>query len=65
MFVPLFMTRLLCQDMECYNSMKYILDNDPEPLCLTFSTNKELLGEVWTACSFPKCYWRVSVGERS
>lgn len=33
-------------DTECYNSMKYILDNDPEPLCLTFSTNKELLGEV-------------------
>ena len=29
-----------------YNSMKYILENDPEPLCLNFSVNKEVLGEV-------------------
>ena len=29
-----------------YNSMKYILENDPEPLCLSFSINKEVLGEV-------------------
>ena len=33
--------------------MKYILDNDPEPLCLTFSTNKELLGEVCLPIYFP------------
>ncbi|KAL5481302.1 hypothetical protein EMCRGX_G021435 [Ephydatia muelleri] len=33
-------------DVEMYNSLKYILDNDPEPLCLNFSVNKEVLGEV-------------------
>ena len=29
-----------------YNSLKYILENDPEPLCVNFSVNKEVLGEV-------------------
>ena len=33
-------------DPEFYNSTKYILDNDPEPLCLTFSVTRECLGEV-------------------
>lgn len=33
-------------DVELYNSVQYILDNDPEPLCLTFAVNKTILGEV-------------------
>lgn len=33
-------------DMEFYNSVKYILDNDPEPLCLTFSASREFVGQV-------------------
>ena len=34
------------QDVEFYNSLKYILDNDPEPLCLQFTTTKDHFGEV-------------------
>jgi hypothetical protein len=33
-------------DEEFYNSLQYVLDNDPEPLCLAFSTTHEFLGEV-------------------
>ena len=33
-------------DVEFYNSTKYILENDPEPLCLTFSVTREWLGQV-------------------
>ena len=33
-------------DPEFYNSTRYILDNDPEPLCLTFSITRECLGQV-------------------
>ena len=33
-------------DMEFYNSVKYILENDPEPLCLTFSASREFVGQV-------------------
>ena len=29
-----------------YNGMKYILENDPEPLCLNFSVNHTVFGEV-------------------
>ena len=35
-------------DTEFYNSVKYMLDNDPEPLCLTFASNREFLGKVYT-----------------
>ena len=43
--------RLVLSDMEAvdtefYNSVKYILDNDPEPLCLTFTANREFMGQV-------------------
>ena len=34
-------------DTEFYNSVKYVLDNDPEPLCLNFTANREFLGKVW------------------
>ena len=34
-------------DMEFHNSVKYILENDPEPLCLTFSASREFVGQVW------------------
>ena len=37
-------------DTEFYNSVKYILENDPEPLCLTFTANREFLGRVMTQC---------------
>ena len=33
-------------DTEFYNSVKYILDNDPEPLCLYFTASREFLGQV-------------------
>ena len=33
-------------DTEFYNSVKYILDNDPEDLCLTFSASREFVGQV-------------------
>jgi E3 ubiquitin-protein ligase NEDD4 len=33
-------------DTEFYNSVKYILDNDPEPLCLYFAASREFLGKV-------------------
>ena len=31
-------------DPEYYNSLDYIRKNDPEPLCLTFSVDDEILG---------------------
>ena len=33
-------------DVELYNSIQYIKDNDPEPLCLTYAVNKTVFGEV-------------------
>ncbi len=33
-------------DTEFYNSIKYVLENDPEPLCLTFTVNREFVGQV-------------------
>ena len=33
-------------DSEFYSSIKYILENDPEPLCLTFTASREFLGQV-------------------
>ncbi|KAL5481307.1 hypothetical protein EMCRGX_G021442 [Ephydatia muelleri] len=33
-------------DVELYNGMKYILENDPEPLCLNFSVNHTVFGET-------------------
>ena len=33
-------------DTEFYNSIKYVLENDPEPLCLTFTASREFLGQV-------------------
>ncbi len=37
-------------DTEFFNSVKYILENDPEPLCLTFSASRDFLGQVsWWA----------------
>ena len=34
------------QDIEFYNSLKYILDDDPEPLCLHFTATRDHYGEV-------------------
>ena len=33
-------------DTEFHNSIKYIMENDPEPLCLTFTANREFMGQV-------------------
>jgi E3 ubiquitin-protein ligase NEDD4 len=33
-------------DVELYNSVLYIKENDPEPLCLTFSVNNTLFGDI-------------------
>ena len=33
-------------DTEFYNSVKYILDNDPCDLCLTFEASREFVGQV-------------------
>ena len=33
-------------DVETYNSLKWLLANDPECLCLTFSTQEDHYGEV-------------------
>ena len=34
------------QDSEYYNSLNWILENDPEDLDLTFSVDEELFGQV-------------------
>ena len=33
-------------DIETYNSLKWVIDNDPEDLCLTFSAQEDKLGQV-------------------
>ncbi|XP_063694630.1 E3 ubiquitin-protein ligase NEDD4-like isoform X1 [Bolinopsis microptera] len=33
-------------DIETYNSLKWVIDNDPEDLCLTFSAQEDKLGEM-------------------
>ena len=43
---PVVLTDMEAVDTEFYNSVKYILDNDPEPLCLTFTASREFLGQV-------------------
>ncbi|XP_065912418.1 uncharacterized protein [Dysidea avara] len=42
----IFLDDMQCVDVEFYNSLKYILDNDPEPLCLQFTTTKDHFGKV-------------------
>ena len=46
-------------DMEFYNSVKYILENDPEPLCLTFSASREFVGQVCGVCVWSDVFCRV------
>jgi len=33
-------------DLEFFNSLKYVLDNDPEPLALTFAIEEQSFGVV-------------------
>lgn len=33
-------------DVETYNSLKYVIENDPECLCLTFSAQEDKFGEI-------------------
>lgn len=37
---------------EFHSSLQWILDNDPEPLDLTFVVEEEAFGEVKLTCSF-------------
>ena len=41
-------------DVELYNSILYVKDNDPEPLCLNFAVNKQVFGEVRYVMVEPK-----------
>lgn len=43
---PVVLSDMESVDTEFYNSVKYILENDPEPLCLTFTASREFLGQV-------------------
>jgi len=36
----------LCQDSEYYNSLMWIMENDPECLYLTFAVDEEVFGMV-------------------
>lgn len=49
-FVWFFSSSFL-QDSEYYNSLNWILENDPEDLDLTFSVDEELFGQVNLACN--------------
>lgn len=42
-------------DREYYQSLKYILDNDPEELDLYFVVNEEVLGDVSHSILFFVC----------
>lgn len=43
---PITLSDMEAVDSEFFNSVKYILENDPEPLCLTFTASREFLGQV-------------------
>ena len=43
---PITLQDMQSVDIELHNSVQYVLENDPEPLCLSFSVNKTVLGEV-------------------
>ena len=45
---PITLKDMEAVDVELYNSIVYIKENDPEPLCLTFAINKTVFGEVST-----------------
>ena len=47
---PITLQDMQSVDVELYNSVQYVLENDPEPLCLSFAVNKTVLGEVHTYC---------------
>ena len=43
-------------DLEFFNSLKYVLDNDPEPLALTFAIEEQSFGVVGVAITiFNSC----------
>ncbi|KAL5481729.1 hypothetical protein EMCRGX_G021957 [Ephydatia muelleri] len=43
---PVNLSDMQSMDMEMHNSVQYILDNDPEDLCLTFTVTKSYLGKL-------------------
>lgn len=43
---PITLEDMQSVDVEMWNSFTYILENDPEPLCLDFSVNKTVFDEV-------------------
>ncbi len=44
--LPITLKDMESVDVEIFNSIQYIKDNDPEPLCLTYAINKTVFGEV-------------------
>ena len=61
---PVVLADMEAVDTEFYNSVKYILDNDPEPLCLTFTASREFLGQVCT-CTCTIHVILIEIGEFS
>ena len=48
-FRPYSVEDLQVVDLEFFNSLKYVLDNDPESLALTFSIEEQSFGVVGVA----------------
>ena len=46
-------------DLEFFNSLKYVLENDPEPLALTFSIEEQSFGVVGVAVNMFVLQWGV------
>lgn len=45
-FRPYSVEDLQVIDLEFFNSLKFVLDNDPEPLALTFAVEEQSFGVV-------------------
>lgn len=53
-------------DLEFFNSLKYVLDNDPEPLALTFAIEEQSFGVVGvTVTIFNLTSGCVAIGNRA
>ncbi|EDQ85081.1 uncharacterized protein MONBRDRAFT_29604 [Monosiga brevicollis MX1] len=44
--LPITLEDIEAVDIEYYNSLRWLLDNDPEPLCLTFQVDHDEYGEM-------------------
>lgn len=48
------------QDSEYFNSLKWILENDPTDLDLRFTIDEELFGQVCSTCCFSNFQFVIS-----